>query len=124
MAIPRMLDLPPMTLVATSTTEVFIPAGEWQSSVGIVSAKAWGELRGLNGAAQARPAVQLANDTRSPDAAIGIGTALASNGMFDPATASVSTGSKQSIRPGWLVSLSGGSTLATVSVIGTLVLES
>ncbi len=113
-----------MTLVAVGTAEVFIPAGEWTSAAGVLAAKAWGELSGLNGNCQARPAVQLANDIRSPDAALGIGAVKTANGVLDPTTLSLTTGSKASIRPGWLVSLSSGQTLASVSVLGTIVFES
>ncbi len=113
-----------MTLVAIGTTEVFIPAGDWTSAAGVLAAKAWGELSGLNGNCQARPAVQLANDTRSPDGALGIGAVKTANGVVDPATLSLTTGNKAWIRPGWVVSLSSGQALASVSVIGTIVFES
>lgn len=123
MAVLRTLDLPPMTLATLTTTEVAIPAGEWTLAAGVLTAKGWGEVRGLNGSAQVRPGVQLANDRRNPESTVAIGSVKATSGMIDPATQQVSAGDKEWIRPVWLVSLSGGSTLATASVIGTIVLE-
>jgi hypothetical protein len=115
--------MPWMTLLAASTTEVFIPAGPWDSASGISGAKALGELRGQFGNAQVRAAVQLANDVRSPDAATAIGTATSTNGPIDPTQASVSSSGKTYIRPGWLVSLSSGGTLAGLAVSGTITYE-
>ncbi len=123
MPVIRTLDLLPMTLAAVSTTEVAIPAGEWTLAAGVTAVKAWGEVRGVNGNAQVRAGVQLANDRRSPETTVGIGNVKASNGMIDPALAQVTSGDREWIRPVWLVSLSSAGSLATLSVIGTLVLE-
>lgn len=125
MPIVRARDLPPMTVATTvSATEVFIPAGEWESAAGVVSAKAWGEVRSLNGGLKVRPAVQLTNDVRSPDSALPIGGQTAADGVIDPAAATVASAGKLWIRVGWLVQLTSGSTLASAAVMGTVVLES
>ena len=104
---------------AISTTEVFIPCGGWESAAHVSSARGWGELRGKTGSFQAKPAVQLANDVRSPGAATAVGAAISADGVSDPSSyVSLSTGGSRYIRVGWLVSLTAGSTLATGSVAG------
>ncbi len=112
-----------MTLAAISTTAVFIPCGDWDLASGIVSAKAWGELRGRNGEFQLQPAVQTCNDVRNPDSATAIGNVINTNGPIDPAAANVSTDTKTYIRPGWLVALGQGSTLATGAACGFIELR-
>ncbi|MEQ1569934.1 MAG: sigma 54-interacting transcriptional regulator, partial [Myxococcota bacterium] len=46
----------------------------------------WGELRGKTGSFQAKPAVQFANDVRSPGAATAVGVAISADGVSDPST--------------------------------------
>jgi len=110
-----------MGCVAVSATEVFIPAGPWLSAANVTAAKGWGELRGRTGNFQAKPAVQLANDVRSPGSAIQVGAAITSDGVSDPSgNTAVSSGTSKYVRVGWLVSLTSGSTLAGGALAGTV----
>jgi hypothetical protein len=108
---------------AASTTKVFVPAGPWQPADNVTAAKGWRELRGKTGNFQAEPAVQVANDVRSPGAATAVGSALTADGVSDPnGHVVVTTASSKYIRPGWLVSLTSGTTLAFGSLAGVVVL--
>jgi hypothetical protein len=106
---------------AISTTEVFIPAGPWASAANVSGARGHGEMRGKTGNFQARPAVQVANDTRSPGTATAVGSGLAADGVSDPnGITALTTGSSKYIRPGWLVSLTSGTTLGTAQLGGAI----
>lgn len=110
-----------MGLAATSVTEVFIPAGGWENAGNVTGGRGWGELRGRTGNFQVKPAVQLANDVRSPGAATAVGSALSADGVSDPgAVTALSTGASRYIRVGWLVSLTSGSTLGFGAAAGTV----
>ena len=122
MAQTRTRPLPWTTLAAVSTVAVFVPSGAWESAAGVTGARASGEMRGKNGNAQAQPAVQVANDQRSPGAATGIGSTMTNDGVTDPVnpSTSLSTDGVKYLRTGWLVSLISGSNLATASVAGVI----
>ena len=110
---------------AIATGEVFIPATGWMSATNVTAAKGWGELRGKTGNFQAKPAVQVANDVRSPGASTAVGGFVGGvggvDGVSDPTgNVAVTAGTSKYIRAGWLVSLSSGTTLATGSLGGVV----
>jgi len=106
---------------AISTTELFIPAGPWASAANLSAAKGYGEMRGRTGQFQAKPAVQLANDVRSPSAGTAVGATLTGDGVSDPnGNTAITSGTSKYVRPGWLVSLVTGSTLATAQLAGVV----
>jgi hypothetical protein len=106
---------------AIATAPVFVPAGGWMSAAGITAAKGWGELAGKTNQMQVTPAVQVANDIRSPGTATAVGQSISGNGVSDPnGSASVTTGSSKYIRPGWLVQTTSGTTLSTGNVSGVI----
>jgi hypothetical protein len=99
---------------ASSVAEVFIPCGGWMDAGNITAARGWGELRGKTGAFQGKPAVQVANDVRSPGAATAVGAAITSDSVSDPG------GMDEYLRVGWLVSLTTGSSLGTGNLAGVV----
>jgi hypothetical protein len=104
---------------AASASDVFIPAGPWISAANITAAKGYGELRGRTGNFQIKPAVQVANDVRSPGSATQVGAAIAADGVSDPnGEQAVTTGTSKYIRVGWLVSNTSGSTLSFGAAAG------
>lgn len=107
---------------AISTTEVFIPVGGWVSTANLSGARGWGELRGKTGSFQAKPAVQVANDVRSPGTATAVGTAISTDGVSDPngVVSVTNAGSTKYARAGWLVSLTAGTTLGTGNLAGVV----
>ena len=106
---------------AIATGEVFIPATGWMPAANVTAARGWGELRGKTGSFQGKPAVQVANDVRSPGASTAVGAAISSDGVSDPTgNVAVTAGSSKYIRAGWLVSLTSGATLATGSLGGVV----
>ncbi len=116
----------PMGRCAIATGSVFVPSGGWEDISGITAARATGEMRGRTGNMQVQAAVQTANDIRSPDTpAIGIGAIMNTDGVGDPTgETAISSGAKQFIRPGWLVSLTSGATLAFAVACGEVQLIS
>jgi hypothetical protein len=106
---------------AAAVGEVFIPAGPWLSASNLVSAKGWGELRGKLGNFQAKPAVQVANDVRSPGASTAVGPAITADGVSDPSgNVAVTAGTSKYVRPGWLVSLTAAGSLSTGNLAGQI----
>ena len=114
------LSLGWMGLSAISTVAVFVPTGGWVSAANLTGARGCGEIRGRNGLFQAMPAVQVANDTRSPGTVTAVGTALTTDGVSDPDSIHPVTnaGSSRYCRPGWLVSLTSGTVLASAGLTG------
>lgn len=84
----------------------------------VTGVRSWGEMRGANGLFRAQPGIQVANDVRTPGSITLIGSLLAADGVFDPATAVAVTNGASSrfMRPGWSVSLSSGTNLATAGL--------
>lgn len=122
MADSQMVEMPWGTYAAGSTTEVFVPAGGWVPTRNVQSARGWGELRNRTGLFQARPAVQVANDVRSPGTVTAVGAMISADGVSDP-TAPVSISSSTTskyMRVGWLVSLTSGNTLGTGALAGVV----
>lgn len=112
-----------MTVVAvTDASTVFIPATEWVSCSGVTSAKGWGEMANRTGLLSATPAVQFANDVRSPQAsATSVGVALTATGVSDPnGNTTLSTGSFKYLRAGWNVTLTSGTSVGTAVVAGLI----
>ncbi len=106
---------------AISTTAVFIPAGPWVSAANLSAAKGHGEMRGRTNQFQAQPAVQFANDVRNPTTSTAVGSLITGDGVSDPnGNTALSTGSVKYARPGWLVSLVSGTTLATAQLAGVV----
>lgn len=120
MAQIRRRKMPPQGCAAIATASVFVPAGDWDDIAGITGARSNSELRGRTGNFQGQAAVQTATDIRNPDTpAIAIGALIAADGVSDPnGETSIASGTKRYIRPGWLVSLTSGSTLATGTLMG------
>jgi hypothetical protein len=107
---------------AITTAKVFVPCGNWGPAANLTGARGWGELRGKTGNFQGEPAVQVANDVRSPGSATAVGSALTADGVSDPSAPTSVTNATTSkyARPGWLVSLTSGTTLATGSLAGVV----
>lgn len=94
--------------------------GAWVPATNLVTARFSGEMRGRNGTLSATPAVQFANDLRSPmSSPIAAGAAIAADGMADPSNQSMTTASTSArfCRVGFNVSASGA-TLSTAGMAG------
>lgn len=113
---------PPQGAAAAATASVFVPSGDWDDIAGITGARSNSEMRGKTGNFQAQAAVQTANDIRNPDTpAIGVGSLMTADGVADPnGETNIASGTKRYIRPGWLVSLTSGSTLAFATLMGEI----
>lgn len=118
MAIVRNLTLPWQSYAIAVAGPLFIPAGGWMLTGSVTGVRSWGEMRGANGLFRAQPGIQVANDVRTPGSITLIGSLLAADGVFDPATAVAVTNGASSrfMRPGWSVSLSSGTNLATAGL--------
>lgn len=106
-----------MTLVAISTSVTFVPAGDWFDAAQLTEGKSYGEVADRNGNIQGVPVVQLINDPRNPGSGttVALNAAIAANGVFDPdQDHAISSGAYKYARIGWNVSLTSGSTLATM----------
>lgn len=115
--------LPYTTVAHNSTTQVSVPAGAWVSAAGISGARGWGEIAARNGNLQVAPGVQFTNDPfDSPTGNVtAVGCVLSTDGTTDPGgVTSLSSGAFRFARPVWILTLSGGSTLATACVGGMI----
>ncbi len=109
---------------ASSTTTYFIPAGDWEECDGITGAKFWGDVRAKNGSIQLKPAVQTAIDKQNPDTPTALTQSwITADGSISPVKATFNTDGKRHIRPGWMILLESGSTLATAWVDGEIAYE-
>jgi hypothetical protein len=110
-----------MTLVAISTSVTFVPAGDWFDAAQLTTGKSYGEVADRNGNVQGVPVAQLTNDPRNPGSGITVAlqtNAIAANGVFDPdQDHAISSGAYKYARIGWNVSLTTGSTLATMTAM-------
>jgi hypothetical protein len=116
----------PWTLVATNTTTaIFVPATDWELTLGVTGARAWGEIRCRNGLIQVQPAVQVTNDIRANYTQTGLSPTMTTDGVYDPSAAAAitSSGTSRYMRSGWLISLTSGNTLATAWVGGAVELQ-
>lgn len=112
-------------VASNSTTVAYAPAGVWKSTMGLSTGRAWGEGRVRNGNVQATPGIFLSNSTTSLTGGtfIALGATIASETITDPLATAVSLASAAGYkfwRPAWQVSLTAGSTLATMAVSGVV----
>lgn len=119
------VSLPWTSVVATSTTDVWYPVTDYEDAGGFGTARSWMELRGKSNAVLVVPAVQTANDPRSPDAPVaipilnGVSGYANAEGVFDPAAVTSIASDKKLIRYGWLVKLASG-TVGAARVAGQI----
>jgi hypothetical protein len=105
----KLVTLPWTVLFAKSATATFIPVTAWTAGDATTAARAWGEMRAKVNTITIQPAVQYANDVRSPVGTVGIGNSGNSDGMIDPTTATPLTtlSGYRAYRLGWLVTGDG-----------------
>lgn len=124
MASNTTIQLPWTFLVATSTTEVFAPVTGYYTAAEIAKLAITLEIIGLIGNAQVKRAYQTCNIPSAPDTETALGNYVSTNGINYPASFSdvaTTMQSKQLVRFGWILSLSGGTTPASLSVAGKVV---
>lgn len=118
------IQLPWTFLVATSTTEVFVPVSAYYTAAELAKIAITMEIIGLIGNAQVKRAYQTCNIPSAPDEPSALGNYNSTNGINYPASFSdvaTTMQSKQLVRFGWILSLSGGTTPASLSVAGKVV---
>ena len=117
----RSIPLPWTFVVATSTSDVFVPVTGWFAAQEIKKIAIVMEIVGLIGQTQIKRAYQTADSPSSADSATGVGSFVSANAVSYPSSStdiSATTEAKQLIRFGFIVSLATGSTIATASVAG------
>jgi hypothetical protein len=72
MADQKLVTLPWTILFAKSETATFVPVTAWTAGDATTSARAWGEMRAKVNTITIQPAVQYANDVRSPAGTVGM----------------------------------------------------
>lgn len=104
-------------VAAKAATDTFIPDSEWIPVRDYNYGRTEGEMRGKVNTITATPTIQYANDPRSPDGTIKIGTGINGDGMLDPESpTSLSTiAAYKYIRAGWTV-VGDGTNIAVAAV--------